>query len=213
MDCRGDGNCFYRAYCASLLEKLCAGVHDGCAATAAAAVQEVRRLQRLVADSQAPLIKGGVAEYILADFEDAFKDLLSQLAPAGPTPAITQAELAAAMSDAHTDILLITYLRLHVTAALRADPDSYLPYIVAEGKGASVDEFCMKEVNAIHHEADMVQIGALASYTGVGITIEYLDRSPGALNNHTFPGGRGASPATPALCLLYRPGHFDILMK
>ena len=56
-------------------------------------------------------------------------------------------------------------------------------------------------------ESDHIHIIALTGAMGVPIRVEYMDRGSGhSVNAHDFPEG-----STPKLCLLYRPGHYDVL--
>ncbi|NWI98145.1 OTUB1 thioesterase, partial [Peucedramus taeniatus] len=58
-------------------------------------------------------------------------------------------------------------------------------------------------------ESDHIHIIALARALHVSILVEYMDRGEGgATNPHVFPEG-----SQPRVCLLYRPGHYDILYK
>ena len=55
-------------------------------------------------------------------------------------------------------------------------------------------------------ECEQIHIIALCEALGVAVAIEYLDGSSGPLSCLTLPEGR-----EPAITLLYRPGHYDIL--
>ncbi|NXN98003.1 OTUB1 thioesterase, partial [Rhinopomastus cyanomelas] len=58
-------------------------------------------------------------------------------------------------------------------------------------------------------ESDHIHVIALARALQVPILVEYMDRGAGgATNPHVFPEG-----SQPRVCLLYRPGHYDILYK
>lgn len=63
----------------------------------------------------------------------------------------------------------------------------------------------------MNKECEQVQVIALAESLEVGVKIEYLDGriAPGQdLRSYICPEG-----ATPRVCLLYRPGHYDILYQ
>ncbi|TRZ04766.1 hypothetical protein HGM15179_022341, partial [Zosterops borbonicus] len=65
------------------------------------------------------------------------------------------------------------------------------------------------EVEPMCKESDHIHIIALARALHVSILVEYMDRGEGgATNPHVFPEG-----SQPRVCLLYRPGHYDILYK
>ena len=57
-------------------------------------------------------------------------------------------------------------------------------------------------------ESDHIHIIALSEALGIHVRVEYMDRGDGGtVNYHDFP--EDGSP--PHVCLLYRPGHYDIL--
>uniref|UniRef100_A0A8C0FXW0 ubiquitinyl hydrolase 1 n=1 Tax=Bubo bubo TaxID=30461 RepID=A0A8C0FXW0_BUBBB len=69
--------------------------------------------------------------------------------------------------------------------------------------------FPLQEVEPMCKESDHIHIIALARALHVSILVEYMDRGEGgATNPHVFPEG-----SQPRVCLLYRPGHYDILYK
>ncbi|NXP83438.1 OTUB1 thioesterase, partial [Tricholaema leucomelas] len=59
-------------------------------------------------------------------------------------------------------------------------------------------------------ESDHIHVIALARALQVPVLVEYMDRGGpgGATHPHIFPEG-----SQPRVCLLYRPGHYDILYK
>ncbi|XP_010725438.1 ubiquitin thioesterase OTUB1-like [Meleagris gallopavo] len=66
-----------------------------------------------------------------------------------------------------------------------------------------------QEVEPMCKESDHIHIIALARALQVPVLVEYMDRGEGgATNPHVFPEG-----SQPRVCLLYRPGHYDILYK
>eukprot|EP01062_Namystynia_karyoxenos_P071549 TRINITY_DN67119_c0_g1_i1.p1 TRINITY_DN67119_c0_g1~~TRINITY_DN67119_c0_g1_i1.p1 ORF type:complete len:420 (+),score=140.69 TRINITY_DN67119_c0_g1_i1:170-1261(+) len=68
-------------------------------------------------------------------------------------------------------------------------------------------EYCSKQLEAVGTEFEQASIIAVATALGVGVRIEYLDRSPGeSCNHHDFP-----EDVQPSVFLLYRPGHYDLL--
>ena len=67
--------------------------------------------------------------------------------------------------------------------------------------------FIMQEVEPMNKECDHIHITALTSAVGIPVRVEYMDRGEGGLvNHHDFP-----ECSKPAITLLYRPGHYDIL--
>jgi len=64
-------------------------------------------------------------------------------------------------------------------------------------------------------ESDHIHIATLTTSTNVPVRVEYVDRGSTTatdhvelqVNHHDFPD----DSAPPKICLIYRPGHYDIL--
>ena len=113
--------------------------------------------------------------------------------------------------------------RLLTSKQLQLEGEFYQAFM--EG-GATVASFCSTEVEPMYKESDHIHIigkkktelrksrhsylnlfSGLTAAAGIGIRVVYLDRGEGdSPIHHDFPEG-----TTPALHLLYRPGHYDIL--
>jgi ubiquitin thioesterase protein OTUB1 len=64
-----------------------------------------------------------------------------------------------------------------------------------------------QEVEPMYKESDHIHIIALSAALNVGVRVRYMDRGEAAeVIAHDFPEG-----IHPAVHLLYRPGHYDIL--
>ena len=66
---------------------------------------------------------------------------------------------------------------------------------------------CVGTTECLGQDADHLAINALAMALNVHLEIAYLDGTPGDLNHHHF-NEEGA----PKISLLYRPGHYDVLV-
>lgn len=65
----------------------------------------------------------------------------------------------------------------------------------------------LQEVEPMYKESDHIHIIAMSTALGTGVRVRYMDRgAEKEVTAHDFPEG-----ATPAVHLLYRPGHYDIL--
>jgi len=102
---------------------------------------------------------------------------------------------------------------LLTSAQIRADPDSYAPFLSHPETGELLEprEFCENFVEAVGKEADHVQISALSRVLQIRVSIAYLDgrNTDGKVDFVLFENETGVDP----LQLLYRPGHYDILVK
>ncbi|RYG51464.1 hypothetical protein EON66_10720 [archaeon] len=93
--------------------------------------------------------------------------------------------------------------------------DDYFAFILGLAPHcATVQHFCNTEVEAVHTDADQIQIIALAKAWGVRVRIAYLDATPGMTASEiVFPedGSVDAAAGAPVeVTLLYRPGHYDV---
>ena len=186
---RGDGNCFYRAFGFAHLERL---LNDAAA---------MKQFKALVADSKDKLIEQGFPKFTLEDFHDTFMEVLEKVeSGCGLT------ELEGIFNDAGYSDYLVVYLRILVSGHLQKEADFFMNFI--DG-GRSVKEFCSQEVEPMGREADHIHIIALTAALDTPVRVEYMDRGESkAVNAHDFPEG-----SAPQVCLLYRPGHYDILYK
>ncbi len=62
----------------------------------------------------------------------------------------------------------------------------------------------------MYKESDHIHIIALTSAINVPVSIIYLDRTTDqeTATQHNFP-----EESQPSICLLYRPGHYDIISE
>jgi ubiquitin thioesterase protein OTUB1 len=117
---------------------------------------------------------------------------------------------------------------LAIAGSLKRNADKFLPFL--EDGCTDMSDFCRREVEPMGVECDHVQIAGLCEYLGIRVDIVYLDgrgRGGGGPQTMHFPqeadGEAPAAPAPapgeagkqspdfPAITLLYRPGHYDIL--
>ena len=117
----------------------------------------------------------------------------------------------AAISD-----YVVMFLRNLTSAELQNREDFFSPFIAEEA--ATMELFRQRRVDPMGEEADQLHIIALVDAIGVAVRVEYLDGSGdgASVNHHDFvPADKQAAWATsgrePSVCLLYRPGHYDIL--
>lgn len=111
---------------------------------------------------------------------------------------------------------LHSFAQLHAALARLCHPwvDSQVPLHTPNALSCPLTQppdslFPLQEVEPMCKESDHIHIIALARALHVSILVEYMDRGEGgATNPHVFPEG-----SQPRVCLLYRPGHYDILYK
>jgi ubiquitin thioesterase protein OTUB1 len=190
---RGDGNCFYRAFGFAYMEKLLTDK------------EELTRFRDLIEKSKDDLISLGFPQFTIEDFHDVFLEVLDKVKSGCGLNGLLETFNDQGYSD-----YLVVYLRLLVSGHLQKEAEFYASFV--EG-GRTVKEFCQQEVEPMGRESDHIHISTLTKSTGVPIRIEYMDRSSGTkvdnqvtVNHHDFP-----DDTSPQICLIYRPGHYDIL--
>lgn len=185
---RRDGNCFYRAYA------------FGCLDYIARNRDQIPVFLSTIENSFKFLTDLGDPEFPLSDFWEALVDEIKWVDTDSPTGQ----EVINHMNDQGTADYLTYYMRAITSGQLRADIAEFAPFLPI---GETMVDFIRKEVSPMGRESDYLQSVALSRALKIGVQIEYLDQSSGPLNSHTLPEG-----ATPHVFLLYRPGHYDILL-
>ncbi|ORY72930.1 peptidase C65 Otubain-domain-containing protein [Leucosporidium creatinivorum] len=220
---RGDGDCFYRAFAFSYLERLIP-LPPSAAQLALAKVESLLPL----------LDQAGFQKDIYDDFYEPLRDLLLALGPDSKLPRPTATSLHASFNDTETSNAIIVFLRLLTSAFLRANADDFTPFLfgleddprfMLEGGAPTMDQFCSFHVEAVNKEADHIQITALTRALSVYTRIAYLDQSgapPGGFGAGAGENGdvkvdfvefEGESEEKLNGALLYRPGHYDVLYR
>ncbi|CAG7660278.1 unnamed protein product [Allacma fusca] len=183
---RPDGNCFFRAFCYGSIERVLGNP---------GAIQEYR--DRLVA-SKDILKATGFTQFTVEDFYDTFLDVLDKAAEG-----LAANELLKLFQEQSLADYLVVYLRILTSAELRKSAEFYSNFIEGD---RTLEEFCQLEVEPMYKESDHIHITALTTALGVGVKVIYMDRGLGG--QHEFPDPENIAPA---IYLLYRPGHYDIL--
>jgi ubiquitin thioesterase protein OTUB1 len=200
---RGDGNCFYRSFLFSYLEKLLLLSKDD----ELKAVMEKSRISEILKDSRSTLVNVGYQEGIFETFIDMLQELLDGLFT------MTRDTLQATFQEDGESDYYTWFMRLLTAGSMRMQEERFAPFIEF---GADIAGFCQREVEPMGKECEQVQIIALTEYLKVPVSIEYLD-------GHAFDPAEGLSvvevggndtegpPCPFNVTLLYRPGHYDIL--
>jgi len=186
---RGDGNCFFRAFGFGYLEHLLSHI------------EEFERFLDIAQKSKDELVALGFPQFTLEDFHDTFMEIVRQAKSPGSVEKLVESFNDSGFSD-----YFVVYLRLMVSGELQKNEDNYIHFI--DG-GRTVKEFCGQEVEPMGRESDHIHIVALARAAQVAIGVEYMDRDGDKCNLLTF--SPGDTEVKPSICLLYRPGHYDVL--
>lgn len=184
---RGDGNCFYRAFCFAHLESV---LHND---------RALQRFKDKMTLSSEVLLSAGFDE-------NSFKHHLNTV-----VSVVEQCQ-----ADERDDTLLrlfnqqptadgvVQYLRLLTSAHLQNHADFFCNFVEAPDLRA----YCRQEVEAMAMECDHVDILALSQALDVCIHIVSMEGDEQQLAHHIIPEG-----AEPSLHLLYQTSHYNILYR
>ncbi|KAL6870193.1 hypothetical protein ACO1O0_001531 [Amphichorda felina] len=152
------------------------------------------------------------------DWAEEFVDFLREIANSIGNRAVAHELVHQKWNDVAATSGMIYYLRLLAATYLKANAETYDPFIADAG---GVQAYCSQSVELINHEIEHLGIVALVNVLlkpiNLVLEIAYLDRSPGGhVNTYRFPeeaNNQDASALGPIIYLLYRPDHYDILYK
>ncbi|MCJ8736691.1 hypothetical protein PDJAM_G00015460 [Pangasius djambal] len=184
---KGDGNCFYRALCFTLVESL---LHSESA---------MQRFRDKLIRSHQVLQTAGFDESAFKDLLNTFNSVLERL----ETDACEET-LLSVFNDQATSDSMVQYLRLLTSAHLQSHADFFQHFVEAP----NLKVYCTQEVEAMATECDHVEILALSKELDISLCIISMEGSDGHLTYHTIPEG-----SEPSLYLLYKTSHYDILYK
>ena len=243
---RGDGNCFYRGFHVSWMERL----------LQLPRVEQSRVWLRLVPQAiqeyEDSLPDGplrGELDKLGKEFADRTREMCDAVLVSGADAAgavDVEVALHRAVSDPKAMEKSLRWLRLLISACMRKNSGEYEAFCVADGT-RSFDAFLETEVETMGVEADQMQIMALTQALQLRVRVEYLDdtNAPWSTRGgvHRFEvcgpatrwgpaaaaearevaaaageAGNGMPPsplqmprAPLVACLLFRPGHYDVL--
>ncbi|XP_049835460.1 ubiquitin thioesterase otubain-like [Schistocerca gregaria] len=187
---RPDGNCFFRAFSYAYLERLLGNR------------EEYERFRDWALKSKDNLVALGFPEFTVEDFHDTFMEVLDRVGEGSDV--FSQKDLHKLFNEQGYSDYIVVYLRLITSGQLQKDSEFYQHFIEGD---RSIADFCHQEVEPMYKESDHIHIIALSSALDIGIRVRCMDRGEGAeVIAHDFPEG-----CSPAVHLLYRPGHYDIL--
>ncbi|KAJ8455537.1 hypothetical protein ONZ45_g18921 [Pleurotus djamor] len=201
---RGDGDCFYRSVAFAYVDSI---LHSSDVALAAASALSLL-------ESTFPMLEGaGFQKLVFEDFYEVLGTIVENIIkPDENGRCLDSRLLLECFQSPETSNSIVVYLRLLTSAQIRSDPDEYSPFLFHPEIGIPLEprEFCEAFVEAVGKEADHVQMTALARALGLNIDVAYLDgrSADGKVDFVEFRNG-DSQPLT----LLYRPGHYDILLK
>ncbi|ORZ31955.1 peptidase C65 Otubain-domain-containing protein [Catenaria anguillulae PL171] len=192
--CRGDGNCFYRAFVFAWYERVLGNP-----------ARYLARAHADMAKCKEVLLANGFQLLVIEDFHDVAVDTLKAI----ETGAIHDMDmlLSRFQSDEVSNAIVVLF-RFVCSAYLQQHQDEYLPFVLDDAD--TMQGYCAHHVEAMGRDADHVSIIALSKMFAVNVVVAYLDS--GAHDDatiHRFDGNE-ADPAD-VVHFLYRPGHYDLI--
>ncbi|RAK96531.1 OTU family ubiquitin thioesterase [Aspergillus ibericus CBS 121593] len=195
---RGDGNCGWRAVAFGYFENLfnlqnSLQVHH-----------ELNRIRSL----NVLLDQTGQQEHLYEIFVDATEDVFNQISQAIQSGIRDDSFLVNAFNSEYNADAILTHFRLLTSAWMKLNPHRYQAFL-----SMPIEQYCAARIDTVRTEIDEVGLQALVDGviedSGFAVEIMYLDRSEGeAVTPHVLTPAR---PIAGTICLLYRPGHYDLL--
>eukprot|EP00900_Chrysochromulina_parva_P023171 jgi/Chrpa1/5488/Chrysochromulina_OHIO_Genome00012613-RA len=216
---RGEGNCFFRSFWMGWLERAIPflGVAEAPHPLLNNLYQPAwkSRIEELSSTAARTLIgprRQEVVEYGRR-FVEVTRGLCHAYVTCGEAAFVDKACQHAETADA------LYWLRLIASAYIQRPDvrDEWSPHF----EGLCVEDFCAQQVERDEALADELQITALTTALGLGVRVEYL-------NSESYPWSQRCGPhwhklllplaprtghaPVLAACVLFRPGHYDLLL-
>ncbi|KAI8539422.1 hypothetical protein RHMOL_Rhmol09G0182100 [Rhododendron molle] len=162
---RGDGNCFFRSFMFSYLERILESQDQ----------EEVHRITGNVENCRRTLQSLGYADFTFEDFFALFLEQLESVLQ-GNKESISHDELIQRSRDQSVSDYIVMFFRFVTSGEIRKRSEFFEPFILGL-TNATVEQFCKSSVEPMGEESDHVHITALSDALGVPIRVVYLDRS------------------------------------
>ena len=189
---RRDGNCFYRSFIYRLFEQTCIR-NDKVL---------FEKIKQKIIESKNLTEKNGYEWAVVQDFYEIFFKEFTESFNSLSKGIIPREYLDKLFSDNEKGNYMIYFIRFCLAAYLKENKENYKSYIEID-----FDEWIRKEVEAIDHVADQIQIMACVNYFDVGVKIEYLNK----FKNEVVKLPENKPDNEFFIYLLFSPGHYDIL--
>jgi len=202
---RGDGDCFYRSLGFAYVESLINSSERDFAVGSSLSILE---------STKETLDSAGIQKMVYEDFYDDFEALIQSITkPDKHGRTLNTERLLSAFQKPEVSNSIVIYLRFLTSAQIRLNRDSYEGFLVHPDTKdpMDVDSFCDNVVQAMGKEADNVEIEALCRALQLNVDLAYLNGVRGdAVDFIKFR--YHSNPDVTPVVLLYRPGHYDILI-
>ena len=190
---RRDGNCFYRSFLYRLFEHICMKNNNSLYNHILKKIEEIKEISKKV----------GYEWFLIEDFYNVFYGEFCSCFNCVSTNNVSVRDyLDNLFMDKEKGNYLIYFIRFCISSYLKDNNQLYGVYV--EG---NYEDWIIREVEAIDHEADQIQIIACVNYFDIGVKIEYLH--PNKNEVMKFPEDKPEDQIF--ITVLFTPGHYDLL--
>ena len=190
---RRDGNCFYRSFIYRIFEYICMKNDKSL----------YEHIIKKISESKELIKKNGYDWDFISDFYNIFYMEFHHCFNSLETKGISVREyLDNLFSDKEKGNYLIYFIRFCIAAFLKEN--SFLYEVYVDGP---FENWITREVEAIDHEADQIQIMACVNYFDIGVRIVYLH----PYKNEVMKFPEDKSDDQIFIIVLFTPGHYDLL--
>lgn len=210
-----DGNCFFRAIgfrVAELCRERAGSVWAGCLVSRLTMAKDL-------------CYAAGYSDMAVDDFWELTMDACNpghsseEGQNAGqPNTSSASEKVLSIFNNEYVSDGIICFLRILIGATLKINRDIYEPFVL--DVAPTLDDFVATKVDIPNVEADHIHIIALVNALGLNCTVADFDSSETVskqINYHEFAPMESLpsqdDEVTPAIVLLYRPGHYEILYE
>ncbi|KAF9463306.1 peptidase C65 Otubain-domain-containing protein [Collybia nuda] len=202
---KGDGDCFYRSLAFAYVERIMQDSQPELGVGIALSI---------LGPTLPMLARVGFDAVVYEDVYEIFVELLQSIIPDRKGNKLTSDQLLRRFQDPMVSFSIVSYLRLVTSAQLRLTKEEVEVFLFHPETGLPmvVERFCEQFVEPCGKDADHVQVEALCRALQLNVDVAYLD-GRGNDDAVTFVHLRNSlDEKSEPLKLLYRPGHFDILI-
>lgn len=190
---RRDGNCFYRSFIYRIFEYICMKNDKSL----------YEHIIKKISESKELIKKNGYDWDFISDFYNIFYMEFHHCFNSLEKKGISVREyLDNLFSDKEKGNYLIYFIRFCIAAFLKEI--SFLYEVYVDGP---FENWITREVEAIDHEADQIQIMACVNYFDIGVKIVYLH----PYKNEVMKFPEDKSDDQIFIIVLFTPGHYDLL--
>lgn len=197
---KGDGQCGWRATVYSYFEKLLLSGDIALVQQEKVRIQTFEDTMKMV----------GIDYDIIVDMFDYTWELFDKIMQAVQHHNLSEHVVLEDMNDEIKSNSIVYHFKMMTSAFMQLRADQYEPFLEM-----SIAEYRVARIDPSNQEIDQVGLQALTdaiiSPSGFALEVLYLDRSYGEeVTPHSFSENMQGAPA---IRLLYRPGHYDIIYR